>query len=124
MNILPNYINVPQNQNEVQEKIEGVKSRAGFPQVVAAVDGCHVPIIGPRQSPEDYVYRKGFPSLILQELVDCNYLFLEICVGWPSTRRTRLQELSIVYLVLCQSFSSARHVGDDIWCTSSSPDIR
>ena len=32
MNVLPNYINVPQNQNEVQEKIEGVKSRAGFPR--------------------------------------------------------------------------------------------
>ena len=83
--LLPNYINVPQNQHEVQEKIEGFKSRAGFPQVVAAVDGCHVPVIGPRQSPDDYVNRKGFHSLILQGLADCNYLFLDICVGsWKS----------------------------------------
>ena len=102
MNVLPNYINVPQNQNEVQEKNGGVKSRAGFPQVVAAVDGCHVPIIGPRQSPEDYVYRKGFPSLILQELVDCNYLFLDICVGWPGKEHDpRVFKSSPLFALCC-----------------------
>ena len=79
MNVpLPNYMNVPQNQLEVQDKIEGFKSRAGFPQVVAAVDGCHVPMIGARQSPDDYVNRRGYHSLILQGLVDCNYVFLDI----------------------------------------------
>ena len=51
--------------------------------MVAAVDGCHVPIIGPRQSPDDYVNRMEFHSLIIQGLVDCSYLFLDICVGWP-----------------------------------------
>ena len=60
--LLPNYINVPQNQHEVQEKIEGFKSRAGFPQVVAAVDGCHVPIIGPRQKVQMIMFTgRDFP---------------------------------------------------------------
>lgn len=63
--------------------INGFESRAGFPQVVGAVDGCHVPIIGPQQSPDDYINRKGFHSLILQGLVDFDYRFLDICVGWP-----------------------------------------
>ena len=41
--------------NEPQAYLEfGVK--AGLhPQVVAALDGCHVPVIVPLQSPEDYV---------------------------------------------------------------------
>ena len=100
--LLPNYINVPQNQHEVQEKIEGFKSRAGFPQVVAAVDGCHVPVIGPRQSPDDYVNRKGFHSLILQGLVDCNYLFLDICVGWPGkVHDARVFKNSSLFALCC-----------------------
>lgn len=81
--LLPTFIYVPQNRQEVQDKINGFESRAGFPQVVGAVDGCHVPIIGPQQSPDDYINRKGFHSLILQGLVDFDYRFLDICVGWP-----------------------------------------
>lgn len=81
--LLPKHIYVPRNRQEVQDNIDGFKNRAGFPQVVAAVDGCHVPIIGPRQSPDDYINRKGFHSLILQGLVDCEYRFLDVCVGWP-----------------------------------------
>lgn len=81
--LLPRYIYVPRSRQEVQEKIDGFESRAGFPQVVGAVDGCHVPIIGPEQSPDDYINRKGFHSLILQGLVDFDYRFLDICVGWP-----------------------------------------
>ena len=103
VNVLPpNYINVPQNQHEVQEKIEGFKSRAGFPQVVAAVDGCHVPIIGPRQSPDDYVNRMEFHSLIIQGLVDCNYLFLDICVGWPGkVHDARVFKNSSLFALCC-----------------------
>ena len=44
--LLPKYIYVLPNRQEIEDKIDGFKNRAGFPQVVAAVDGCHVPIIG------------------------------------------------------------------------------
>lgn len=77
--LLPKYIYVPQNRQEVQDKIDGFKNRVGFSQVVAAVYGCHLPIIGLWQSLDDYINRKGFHSLILQGLVDCKYRFLDIC---------------------------------------------
>ena len=32
--LLPRYIYVPRSRQEVQEKIDGFESRAGFPQVV------------------------------------------------------------------------------------------
>ena len=84
--LLPRYIFFPQNQQEVQDQIDAFRSRdrAGFLQVVAALDGCHVPIIAPLQSPEDYVKRKGFHAVTLQGLVDSNYRFVDICVGWPA----------------------------------------
>ena len=58
--LLSRYIYFPQNRQEVQDEIDGFRDRAGFPQVVAALDGCHVPIIAPLQSSEDYVNRKNF----------------------------------------------------------------
>ena len=91
-----------ENFRHISLKIEGFKSRAGFPQVVAAVGGCHVPVIGPRQSPDDYVNRKGFHSLILQGLVDCNYLFLDICVGWPGkVHDARVFKNSSLFALCC-----------------------
>ncbi|XP_020895254.1 putative nuclease HARBI1 [Exaiptasia diaphana] len=52
-------------------------------QVVGSVDGFHIPILKPNDSPEDYINRKKFHSIILQALVDSNYLFRDIYVGWP-----------------------------------------
>lgn len=82
--LLSRYIYFPQNRQEVQDEIDGFRDRAGFPQVVAALDGCHVPIIAPLQSSEDYVNRKGFYAVTLQGLVDSNYRFVDIFVGWPA----------------------------------------
>ncbi|CAH3046151.1 unnamed protein product, partial [Porites lobata] len=81
--LLPRYIRLPQSAQEIRERIDESRDRAGFPQVVACVDGCHIPIKALQNNPEDYVNRKGFHSIVLQGLVDANYLFLDICVGWP-----------------------------------------
>lgn len=100
--LLPRYVYVPRSRQEVQEKIDGFESRAGFPQVVGAVDGCHVPIIGPEQSPDDYINRKGFHSLILQGLVDSDYRFLDICVGWPGkVHDARVLKNSPLFALCC-----------------------
>ena len=42
----------------------------GFPQVAAAIDGSHIPIIRPVDSASDYFNRKQFYSIILQGAVD------------------------------------------------------
>ena len=99
---LPRYIYVPRSRQEVQEKIEGFESWAGFPQVVGAVDGCNVPIIGAEQIPDDYISRKGFHLLILQGLVDFDYRFLDICVGWPGkVHDARVFKNSTLFALCC-----------------------
>ncbi|XP_047125543.1 putative nuclease HARBI1 [Hydra vulgaris] len=54
----------------------------GFPQVVGAVDGCHIRIKAPYKNSEDYINRKDYHSIILQGLADSKYLFRDIFVGW------------------------------------------
>jgi len=76
--------------------------RAGFPQVVGAIDGCHVAILAPNENPEDYVNRKGFYSIILQGLVDSKYLFRDMYVGWPGkVHDSRVFKNSPIYDACC-----------------------
>ena len=50
-----------------------------------AIDGTHIPIIAPTESRTVYVNRKGFHSVIVQAVVDSNYLFRDVVVGWPGS---------------------------------------
>ena len=52
---------------------------------IGALDGSHIPIIAPSENPLDYYNRKGYHLVVLQALVDHEYKFLDIYVGWPGS---------------------------------------
>ncbi|XP_072172560.1 uncharacterized protein [Diadema setosum] len=79
--LLHQYISLPSG-HRLQETIHGFERR-GFPQCAGAIDGTHLPIIAPCDSPADYHNRKGWHSIILQAIVDHNYCFTDINIGWP-----------------------------------------
>lgn len=54
-------------------------------QCFGAIDGSHVPILAPHVSATDYYNRKGFHSIVLQALVNHEYLFTNTYVGWPGS---------------------------------------
>ena len=66
--LLPRYISFPTGA-ALREIIDGFKDDLGFPQCAGAVDGSHIPIISPQECPADYYNRKGWHSIILQELL-------------------------------------------------------
>ena len=43
-----------------------------------AEDGTHIPILAPNKNHTDYVNRKGFHSVLMQAVVDCNYIFRDV----------------------------------------------
>ena len=55
----------------------------GFPQVVGALDGTHIPILKPTECPSDYYNRKGFYSILIQGVVDSQGCFIDVNIGWP-----------------------------------------
>ena len=69
---------------EAQE-IAGRNNRAHVPQVFGALDGTHVPILPPAAGYQDFVNRKGWPSIILQALGDDKLIFRDLCVGAPGS---------------------------------------
>ena len=53
--------------------------------VVAAIDGSHIPIKAPLINHEDYSNRKHFYSCFVQEVVDYTGLFLSVAAGFPGS---------------------------------------
>ncbi|XP_042299469.1 protein ANTAGONIST OF LIKE HETEROCHROMATIN PROTEIN 1-like [Sceloporus undulatus] len=75
--------------------------RLGFPQVVGAIDGCHIPIIAPAHEGAQYIKRKQTQSMILQATCDHNGIFLDLFTGFAgSNHDTFLLKESPIYHAL------------------------
>ncbi|KAK2727594.1 putative nuclease HARBI1 isoform X1 [Artemia franciscana] len=70
---------------EAQNIISANSSTAGFPGVLGAIDGTHIPIRTPQHSSGTYINRKGFHSLQLQVVCQHNLKFTDCNVGQPGS---------------------------------------
>lgn len=71
------------SQEERVRLSDSVEERTGFPGVVGALDGCHIPIYKPFTDPRLYFNRHHDFSVVLQAVSDENLLFRDIYVGEP-----------------------------------------
>ena len=103
------YIKFPQGEH-LKKVVDGFQTKWGAPQCVGAIDGSHIPITGPRECHTDYFNRKGYYSIILQGLVDHNYIFLDVYIGWPgSVHDARVFSHSSLYTKLCWTITAIKH---------------
>ena len=52
-------------------------------QCAGAIDGSDIPVRAPAMNRTDYYNRKGWYSIIVQIVVDHNYLLRNVYSGWP-----------------------------------------
>ena len=92
------FITFPLTNEEIGEKIEEFEELYGIPQIVGAIDGCHIEINAPPQNHEDYFNRKQHYSVNLQAIVDAKLKFIHATVGCPgSIHDARVLRLSGLY---------------------------
>jgi len=65
--LLPKYIKIPAG-SALTDVMTGFEKR-GFPHCGGTIDGTHIPIEAPQDSPSDYHNRKGLHSVILQVML-------------------------------------------------------
>lgn len=95
--LMPELIKIPQG-DEMERIVNGFENRWGYPQCGGAIDGSHIPIQGQLNFHTDYYNRKGWYSVIIQALVDHNYCFMDVNIGWPgSCHDARVFSNSSVY---------------------------
>lgn len=81
-NLLPNYITWPDRRYHNVEEIFRRRSR-GFPGVIGAIDGCHIPIKAPVGNSIDFYNRNKIHSIILQGVCDHKARFIDVFIGMP-----------------------------------------
>lgn len=88
-------IRFPSDLNEVKEGFQAV---AGFPAVIGAIDGTHIPIISPGgPTAEIYRNRKGFFSINVQAVCNSSLIFTDITARWHgSAHDSRVFDSSII----------------------------
>lgn len=82
--LLSRYIQFPIGAH-LGNVIEGFKRKCAVPQCAGAIDGSHIPVKPPACNHTDYYNRKGWYSVVLQAVVDHNYIFRDVMVGWPGS---------------------------------------
>jgi len=64
---------------------QSIAAKTGMEQIIGAIDGTHIPILPPTIGYRDFINRKGWPSVVLQGLVDNQYLFCNITISHPGS---------------------------------------
>ncbi|KAB0790770.1 hypothetical protein PPYR_15480 [Photinus pyralis] len=99
LEMMPQFITWPQN-NEHTINVFYERS-GGFPEVVGAIYGCHIPVKQPPYNAQDYYNRKQFHSIILQGICDHQLRFLNVHVGMPGrVHDARVLRVSPIYAQL------------------------
>ncbi|XP_062587984.1 putative nuclease HARBI1 [Saccostrea cucullata] len=65
-------IKFPTGDAETTRTKVGFHAIAGFPNVLGAIDGTHIPITAPTTDEHLYVCRKGYHSINVQAIADCD----------------------------------------------------
>ncbi|XP_063953826.1 putative nuclease HARBI1 [Lytechinus pictus] len=92
-------IKFPQSIEDLRERQVGFYGVAHFPNVVGAVDGTHVNLLGAPLGEDEYLYvnRKGRKSLNVQLICDHTYKLLNVVARWPgSTHDSRILRNSAI----------------------------
>lgn len=79
---LSTYIKFPLGDQAKSVK-DGFQKKWNVPQCLGAIDGSRIPVRPPICNHTDHYNCKVWYSILIQAVVDHNYLFRDICVGWP-----------------------------------------
>ncbi|CAL1594711.1 unnamed protein product [Knipowitschia caucasica] len=77
------FLSLPKAE-KLEAAVKAFKDQ-GYPQCAGAIGTTHIPIVGPRENPQDYMNSSGWYSIILQAVVDHNLMFTHVYAGWPGS---------------------------------------
>lgn len=73
--LMSSWIIMPDN-DECRKIAEAFEKKTHISQLIGAIDGTHISILPPSDGYRDFINQKGWPSIILQAVVDNNYRYV------------------------------------------------
>ena len=83
--IVPEFIKIPIEKDEVLESVFQFQQRFGFPQVIRCIDGMHIPIKQPSENSHDYYSYKLRYTLNCQAICNAYGQFINVEVKWAGS---------------------------------------
>ena len=77
------YIKMPKDIDSMKRLVAGWEQTTGFPMVVGAVDGTHIPILQPYINSQDYYSYKMKYTIHVQGVCDYRGQFIDVDIRWP-----------------------------------------
>ncbi|KAL3215089.1 hypothetical protein MRX96_051376 [Rhipicephalus microplus] len=97
----------------VAQIIRKDRHQAGLPDVVGAIDGCHVRITRPTECKEDYYNRKKVHSIILQAVFHADIVFTDVFADFSGRAHdARVLEESFLFEEAASRFDGGYLLGD------------
>ncbi|XP_031350018.1 protein ANTAGONIST OF LIKE HETEROCHROMATIN PROTEIN 1-like isoform X2 [Photinus pyralis] len=82
--LMPIYIKWP-NAEDCEQIANDFQQRCNYPDVIGAIDGCHITCKIPKEQHDSYQDRKFCHSITLQGVCISSRLFTNISVGYPGS---------------------------------------
>ncbi|KAM4541681.1 uncharacterized protein PAE49_018607 [Odontesthes bonariensis] len=79
-----NFIKVPTTEEAISIASR-FEQKFNIPQIIGCIDATHIPVIAPSDGYKDFVNREGWPSYVLQAVVDDMYRFWNIHCELPGS---------------------------------------
>lgn len=107
------WIKFPTTEEEITEAKQLWQNKFRFPTAIGAIDCSHVGILKPNRHGDEYVNRKGKPTINVQATCDATEKFTSVDASWPgSVHDSRIWKNSQVCLLL-RNKANAVLIGDD-----------
>lgn len=80
-----NWIRFPNSVAEINDAKLLWQTRYNLPTVIGALDCTHVEIKKPVIHGDEYINRKGYPSINVQATCNAQEMFTSVCAEWPGS---------------------------------------
>lgn len=84
IDIAPQHIHWP-NEEEREITKTYFQNVKGFPNIIGCIDGTHIRIDRPKESPESYYNRKDFFSIQMQIVCNHERKIINVFIGFPGS---------------------------------------
>ncbi|GBL99554.1 hypothetical protein AVEN_68821-1 [Araneus ventricosus] len=95
------WIKFPTTNSEITEAKQLWHRKYKFPTAISVIDCTHIGILKPKLYEDEYINRKGKPTLNVQATCYAKEMFTSVGISWPgSVHDSRIWKTSQVYLPL------------------------
>nr|CAH7744593.1 unnamed protein product [Callosobruchus chinensis] len=107
------WIHFPSTDEEFEREKVAWQQAYNFPCAIGAIDCTHIPILKPAAHGDEYINRKGFPSLNVLASCNSSEVFTSVDISWPgSVHDARIWTNSTIQPVISRNQVRALLLGE------------